>query len=337
MLTRRSRITEALDSARRAATLEAHRIRAKLDLTPTERVDIFRLIVNEDIWLRFAILGRLYGAYQRTRCGAGILINNQHPLHLQRMTAAHEYGHHVLKHEVSLDEEEAIEGRLSNGLREQEAFAFASALMIPLDGVHAKLPASWRPGRRWMPNPEALYAMAAEFGVSYRALVVQLAALEIISWRQAEEFRDVSPLRIKRDLASGQEPANTRVTVWRFGRDDNGRRVTTDIGDEIHLYLPAGTTQKDRWKLVDVGDLDAIEILGDSLLSTRSIVTEDSQHIAFRAVAATTVGLALNRECTLIPESFSLALTVLPDERPEGEGLHRLQQRQLIGAMRRWR
>lgn len=335
MWTRHNRITEALNSARRIGILEAYRIRTKLELMPTKRVDIFRLIVNEGIWLRFARLGRLYGAYQRTSGGIGILINSQHPLHLQRLTAAHEFGHHVLNHSVSLDEEEAIDGKPSDDLREQEAFAFASALMIPLDGVHARLPASWRPGQRWMPSPAELYSMSADFGVSYRALVVQLAALEIISWRQAEAFKTLSPLQIKRDLGGGWEPANTRLTVWRFGPNDNGRHITVDLGDELHLYLPAGTTPGDHWKLVDAGhQLDSLEILDDCLLSSQSIVAEDYQHIVLRAVtAAAEVPLVFNREGVLFPETFSLGLTVLPDDRPKEEGFHCLQQERLIAAM----
>lgn len=48
------------------------------------RVEIFDVIEGERIWLFFRRLHSLYGAYQRYGETAGIVINAQHPLTLQR-------------------------------------------------------------------------------------------------------------------------------------------------------------------------------------------------------------------------------------------------------------
>src|SRR6185503_4727649 len=119
-------------------------------------------------------------------------------------------------HPFSADEEASINGIPSSDLREQEAFAFASTLLIPLDGVYAKLPSAGKAGRSWQLSPEAVYTMSAEFGVSYRAVIVQLATLNVITWRDADVLKRLSPLGIKRILGSGWEPGNPRITVWRF-------------------------------------------------------------------------------------------------------------------------
>ncbi len=97
------------------ATLEgvraAQREHQRLDTTFLGRVEIFDIIEEQQIWLLFQKLQGLYGAYKRHGGVAGIIINSQHPLTLQRYTAAHEYGHHVLGHDASADDEDRIFSR----------------------------------------------------------------------------------------------------------------------------------------------------------------------------------------------------------------------------------
>lgn len=114
----------------RAAQREHQRLRTDF----TSRVEIFDVIENEQIWLVFQRLGNLYGAYQRCGDAIGIVVSSQHPLSLQRYTAAHEYGHHVLGHTVSADDETRIHRR-SQYPREIAAQAFAGEFLMPLQLV----------------------------------------------------------------------------------------------------------------------------------------------------------------------------------------------------------
>ena len=67
------------------------------------------------------------------------VVHSGHPRPLQRFTAAHEYGHHVLGHSHSLDTQAEIEGQPTDAadpLAEIAAQAFAGALLMPLHLVN---------------------------------------------------------------------------------------------------------------------------------------------------------------------------------------------------------
>jgi Zn-dependent peptidase ImmA (M78 family) len=104
------------------------------------QVDIFQIIERAGVWLMFQPTRRLFGAYQRRGEAAGIILNSNHPSTLQRYTAAHEYGHHVLGHQESLDDQEHIEV-FTPGLNDLEvaAQAFAADFLIPLQVVNHAL------------------------------------------------------------------------------------------------------------------------------------------------------------------------------------------------------
>src|SRR5207245_1303257 len=98
---RRSRITGSSAAIREVA---------KLHLEPGRRIDVFKIIEDERIWLMFQPLGRLYGFFERVGTAAGIVVHSGHPLSLQRFTAAHEFGHYILGHYLSVDSEEKLFG-----------------------------------------------------------------------------------------------------------------------------------------------------------------------------------------------------------------------------------
>src|SRR5205807_5330684 len=102
------RLSSNLQMARRQGARTAQHEHLRLH-TPLDRpIDIFKIIASADVWLMFQPLSRLFGAYERVNSSAGILINSNHPVALQRSTAAHEYGHHVLGHASHFDAEEQI-------------------------------------------------------------------------------------------------------------------------------------------------------------------------------------------------------------------------------------
>ena len=111
---------QQIDQARHRAIRAAARRHAQLGTDQSGRVDIFDVIEREGIWLMFQKLD-IYGMYLRTPQSSGIILNAQHPLSLQRYTAAHEYGHHVMEHQVSVDTREQIIYRRANDFRRDRA------------------------------------------------------------------------------------------------------------------------------------------------------------------------------------------------------------------------
>src|SRR6266508_2998897 len=103
------RLTRA-ERSRRYGARAAQREHLRLGTPMDRRVEIFDAIEGAGIWLMFQPLRELFGASQRLGEAAGIIINSNHPLSLQRFTAAHEYGHHVFGHDLSLDRGQQIEG-----------------------------------------------------------------------------------------------------------------------------------------------------------------------------------------------------------------------------------
>ena len=90
------RTLSAYEGARLTGMTAAQEEHQRLGTTMHERVPVFDVIEDARIWLFFQPMRTLYGAYERHGDAAGIIINSQHPLSLQRFTAGHEYGHHVL-------------------------------------------------------------------------------------------------------------------------------------------------------------------------------------------------------------------------------------------------
>jgi IrrE N-terminal-like domain len=94
-------------------------------------VDVFSVIEAEGIRLMFQPLRDLFGFYRRLSGVAGIVIDANHPPSLQRYTAAHEYGHHVLGHGFSLDEVRNIDG--ARGVDAAREFEEALAVKSPAE------------------------------------------------------------------------------------------------------------------------------------------------------------------------------------------------------------
>ena len=100
------RTLSSYESARLEGMTAAQEEHQRLGTSMHERIPVFDVIEDSRIWLFFQPMRTLFGAYERHGNAAGIIINSQHPLSLQRFTAGHEYGHHVLGHEASADDEE---------------------------------------------------------------------------------------------------------------------------------------------------------------------------------------------------------------------------------------
>ena len=97
-------------------------------------IDVFGAVKDMEVDFLFRPLDNLLGAFLPAPA-QGIIVTTQRDLYVQRFTAAHELGHYLLSHEVSLDDEGSIgfaaRGRTHHDLQEVAADAFASEFLMP--------------------------------------------------------------------------------------------------------------------------------------------------------------------------------------------------------------
>jgi Zn-dependent peptidase ImmA (M78 family)/predicted secreted protein len=272
----------------RAAQREHQRIGTEF----RSRVEVFDVIEDARIWLLFQRLRNLYGAYQRYGDASGIVINAQHPLTLQRYTAAHEYGHHVLGHDASADDEHLI-FRRSQDLREVAAQAFAGEFLMPLQLVNYTLRMMGLSRKNLPLTPRQIYQLALELGVSYSAAVTQLVGQHKLTVPAGTQLRRESPLALKTSLR-GTRPADPWADVWLLDESQEGRRFSPRLRDEIHIALAETPSTGYVWQLVDAAPSvlalieDQFEEGDDDLIGTSG-----TRHLAFRVAAAGTSQIRL--------------------------------------------
>lgn len=270
----------------------------RLGTSMRERIPVFDVIEDARIWLLFQPLRNLYGAYERRGDSAGIIINSQHPLSLQRFTAGHEYGHHVLGHDASADDHERIYRGAGQSLQEVAAQAFAGAFLMPLQLVNFTLREMGLPIKPPVLTPTLVYQLALRLGVSYAAAVTQLIAQHKLSAVAGRRFRRLSPLDIKTGLA-GLKPTDPWADVWLLEEAQTGRHITSRVRDEIHVILPETPSNGYEWQVVDTGsgltelvtdgfdDVDNMDVIGGS----------GTRHVWLRVIApgVATIRLELRR------------------------------------------
>ncbi len=255
----------------RAAQHEHLRLRTPMD----RQVDIFQIIEDAGIWLMFQPTRHLFGAYQRRGEAAGIILNSNHPSTLQRYTAAHEYGHHVLGHQESLDDQEDIEV-FTPGLNELEiaAQAFAADFLIPLQVVNHALRIMDLPIRQPTLSPVEAYKLSLHLGASYAATVSQLVALKKISVSAARYLRNQRPILIKEEIGRAR-PQDSRADLWILDESESGRELTPRVNDEVHVLLRETPSTGYVWR-IQQPDPDAISSHSTSanLIVVRDIFEE---------------------------------------------------------------
>ena len=229
------RTLSAYEGARLTGMTAAQEEHQRLGTTMHERVPVFDVIEDARIWLFFQPMRTLYGAYERHGDAAGIIINSQHPLSLQRFTAGHEYGHHVLGHEASADDEERIYRGDRQSMQEVAAQAFAGEFLMPVQLVNYTLRTMGLAGQRPAMTPSQIYQLTLELGVSYAAVVTQLVGQHKLTIDAGRRLRKLSPLDIKIGLAGVNPPVHGQMSgsstrLRRAGRSSPACATTSTYG-----------------------------------------------------------------------------------------------------------
>ena len=244
--------TSFISQARGEAEIAAARELIRLNINQNQPVNVFQVIEQAGLWLFFQPLQDLQGVYLKdpNNGSRAIVINSRRPLSMQRLTAAHEYGHNVLGHEASLDDATDVELSNTHIAQEAAAQAFASDFLMPPTLVNTLWKSLNLPLQQKNLEPPQVYLLSLYLGVSYKALIYQLIALRRIGWPTARRLITYQPRQIKQLIGRGIGPLDSFADVWPLAQEDKGRHLHTRVNDEISIALPETPSSGYRWSVV---------------------------------------------------------------------------------------
>ena len=233
-----------------------------------QRIDVFESIDRRGAALMFQPLDRLLGAFMREDGVAGIILNTERPLGMQRFTAAHELGHLTLGHDPQADDDGILrrgpipDARLFRSLppEEREADAFASFFLLPAHLITAQMEMQgWEPAH--LSNPETVYQASLRFGTSYAGAVYGLERERVIGAGLRRDLLKAQPKALKQALLREPGPLPSRRTdVWRLTERDEGAVIEAGRDDLFLLQLQEATGAGYIWTY------DELEAAGFAIL-----------------------------------------------------------------------
>ncbi len=214
-----------------------------------QRVDVFDSIDRAGAALMFQPLEKLLGAFMSQDGTAGIILNTERPLGMQRFTAAHELGHLTLGHDPHADDEGILRrGPIADGRafakippEEREADAFASYFLLPSHLITAQMEIQgW--GVHHFSSPEIVYQASLRFGTSYSGAVFGLERENVIGSGLRRELLKAKPKDLKLGLLDDQALPNPRRSdVWMLTEKDEGAVIEAGRDDLFLLRLNEAT------------------------------------------------------------------------------------------------
>jgi len=242
-----------LKGVRRAAELQKELGLREILCGGSRPVDVMDVIRQLGLALLFRPLDSLLGAYVPGPVTSGILITTKRDQHVQRFTAAHELGHHVLNHRaVSVDCDVGYVGRgalpgdngkaqgakafASYSDQELEADSFAAEFLLPkwLVVSHVRRQ-GW--GRSDLRDPNKVYQLSLRLGASYSATCCALRSNELIDYNVAANLMKCRPRECKRQAFPDWEPEDWYRDVWLLTDQDTGCTVLGSADDVVVLSL----------------------------------------------------------------------------------------------------
>lgn len=240
--------------AHRVAGIAVQRAHAQLNVdVGGVSVDVISALGAADVLVLWRPLPQLFGAYvNEVGSVPGVLLHNGLPRAARRQTAAHELGHHWMKHSTSVDDGSTIDTVAAEeydeippaGRRrlwpdqEKVAEAFAAWFLMPrrvvmnaLDVLNLNKPRS----------AADVYRLALLLGTSYRATVRHIVNLRLASPAQVAAWSKVAPGRIKAELDAGiAVPGSRRHDVWVLDARFGGQRIKVLPNDRLIIAVDGG-------------------------------------------------------------------------------------------------
>ena len=216
--------------------------------------DIIGAVAERNIPLLFRPLDKLWGAYIAVNDNeCGIIVTTKLGLPVQRFTVAHELGHLLLGHEISLDKTIGFMGRnalASRPTQEAAADTFASELLAPKPLLLASAKRhKWTKDK--LHRPETIYQLSLRLGVSFQAACWALVTAGILSIREAAQIQRTTVKDLKRDLAPAELIANSWADVWALTADDNETLLEAGSDDLFAVHVRDHASAGYVWRLVD--------------------------------------------------------------------------------------
>lgn len=321
--------------AKQTGALKATECLLSQGIDLTRQVEVFDLVEASGIWLVFGELDGALGVFKREGSTTGIMINNRRPRSVQRMTAAHEFGHFMLGHNWSVDGTTEIDG-FSQVRQEIEAQAFALDFLMPLQLVEACWDQLKLPAETSKIEAHQVYLLATSMGVSYIACVIQLRAMEKLTLGESKALLQYTPKKAKQALGAGVAPVDPWADVWPVEQSDSGRDLAVRLRDEIRIKLSESPSTGYRWEL-DAESAGFFSITGDEFEGADLFAVGAGGH-RFLSIRADQPGLgrlvlSLRRAWASVNTSQSFLLNVTVNENEFGgerTGVRRGVQEQLL-------
>lgn len=325
--------SSSITMLRREAEVQALRARRDLGVAMDRPVDIYRAIRAMRLWLLFQPLDGLFGMYQRQDAAAGVVISVKvHPA-LQRYTAAHELGHHVMGHEAGIDPERNITRWTSLNTQELDAQMFAAEFLMPLAAVNAAASSlGIGPGNL---GALAVYQLSLRLRTSYSAMITRLQTLSWVDRTEVARLRSIQPKQLKARLL-GRPPTDSRSDVWLVTDRQEPAAISPLVGDEVLFSLEETPSTGYRWdpelaeglavereEFVEPGGTDAEEPIGGPGRRRLYVTVKEplSSHVRF----------ALRRQWEAQEPAAAVDVALEADNRPQ-VGVDAAQQPALLAT-----
>lgn len=322
-----------------AARLHQHYRSEQLADSGEGRVDVFQMLVDREIPLLFRPLGHLLGAFINDPL-PGVMVSTERPLAVQRFTAAHEFGHALLGHQPSLDDEGILSrtpfaNRPKYDLQEIQADAFASELLVPrwLLAKHVLRQGFQAP---YLARPDVVYQLSLRMGISYLAMCYALQRHKAITSVTCKALTRVQPREIKKALAEGVEPETWHGDVWVVTAHDQGLLLEGSRSDLVVFRLAEHSGSGYMWRF------DELAAAGMDILEDRRTPLRQGDQIGgivARRVTARPVALARGvarlaevRPWLAASEPLNTVQLRLDLSGPVGPGLFATERRRLLGV-----
>ena len=226
--------------------------------------DIMGVVAARNIPLLFRPLDKLWGAYIAVNdVERGIIVTTKLGLPVQRFTVAHELGHLLLGHRMSLDRTIGFMGRNAPESRPpQEAAAdtFASELLAPKRLLLASAKRhKWTKDK--LHQPETIYQLSLRLGISFQAACWALVTANILSNREASRLQQTTVKDLKQALAPVEMIANSWADVWALTAADSETFLEAGSDDVFAVHVRDHSSAGYVWQLVDANS--EAEVVGE--------------------------------------------------------------------------
>ena len=269
------------------AVREAAALLGEVPVGARTSFDIIGAVVKLNIPLVFRPLDRLWGACLTVKHKqSGIMVSTKLGLSVQRFTIAHELGHAMLGHELSLDETVGFAGRYgprSRPVDEVAADTFALELLAPKNLVRS---CAQRQGwnKKELCQAENIYQLAIRLGISYEAACWALTTWNVVTRTEAANLARMSLQELKQALAPESLITNPRADVWDLTPTDSGTFLEAGPDDLFVLHLQDHASAGHVWRLADAnGEAEIIDERHPDLNHSYGEPSERVLYVRFRA------------------------------------------------------